>query len=427
MGMGRLQRIAALTAMATISVMVAAAASVPALPGLPSTPTVTTPTVTTPTVTVPPTPVTPKPVTTPTVTTPKVTTPKVSPPAAPPKVSAPKVSTPKVTTPKVSAPSVSTPKVSTPKASSPSVSTPRVSAPKVSTPKSSGSSGSPVSKVTSLVTAGGGSGGGGSGGGGTLVRLPNGTTALVGGPASTGTATRQLLSGTSGSGSGAVAGRGGAGNVALDALSAFGGPGGPGAAGGAGVGTGAPGAAGAASLRLPPTLSAAGAKHLRSTLELLEGCMSAIPPLDRQVLGMRAGSPGVAPLSRPQVASRLGVSTRQVRLSERRGLSGLRVAAEQTGCAGPVGGPFAVSAIGPLPLVALATPGGVLPLVQSGAGGEGAYVPARQAETGGAPSPLAGLAGSGDSGPAWLVILFTVLFSVSIAGLMRELRGSVGT
>ncbi len=88
--------------------------------------------------------------------------------------------------------------------------------------------------------------------------------------------------------------------------------------------------------------------------------MSAIAPIDRQVLSMRAGGAGAAPLSRPQVASQLGVSTRQVRLSERRGLSGLRVAAEQTGCAGPVGGPFAVSSIGPLPLFVVATTSGVV-------------------------------------------------------------------
>jgi hypothetical protein len=176
---------------------------------------------------------------------------------------------------------------------------------------------------------------------------------------------------------------------------------------------------------LPPTLSAAAAKHLRATLELLEGCMSAIAPLDRQVLGMRAGSPGAAPLSRSQVASQLGVSKRQVRLSERRGLSGLRLAAEQTGCAGPVGGPFAVSGIGLLPLVTLAGSAGALPVAQVAAGGEGSYVPARQADPG-SESPLADLAGSGQSGPAWLVILFTVLFSVSIAGLLRELRSSVG-
>jgi hypothetical protein len=234
-----------------------------------------------------------------------------------------------------------------------------------------------------------------------------------------------MLTGT-GSGAGSSGG-----NPALQALSVFdgGGPGstggtGGGAAGGGGTfGGGAPGAPGGG---LPATLSAAGAMQLRAALDLLAECMSAIAPIDRQVLGMRAGAAGAAPLSRTQVASRLGVSTRQVRLSERRGLSGLRGAAEQTGCAGPVGGPFAVSTIGPLPLTMLATAPGELQVALAGAGaGQGNYVPARQAAPG-AESPLEDLAGNGQSGPAWLVVLITVLFSVAIAGLMRELRGSMG-
>ena len=179
---------------------------------------------------------------------------------------------------------------------------------------------------------------------------------------------------------------------------------------------------------LPATLSAAGAKQLRAALELLDGCMSAIAPLDRQVLGMRAGAPGAAPLSRGQVASRLGVSTRQVRLSERRGLSGLRTAAEQTGCAGPVGGPFSPSTIGPLPLTVPAAVARTAPGSSRRSPG-----PVRAATTSlpGRRSrardlPCAGLAGNGQNGPAWLVVLITVLFSVAIAGLLRELRGSVG-
>jgi hypothetical protein len=223
-----------------------------------------------------------------------------------------------------------------------------------------------------------------------------------------------------GSGGGGSSG----GNAALQALSVFdgGGPGGTGGGGPAGGGAFGGGASGGG---LPPTLSAAGAKHLRAALELLEGCMSAIAPLDRQVLGMRAGAPGAAPLSRAQVASQLGISRRQVRFSERRGLSGLRTAAEQTGCAGPVGGPFAVSTIGPLPLATLTMAPGALAAPAVAGSSEGNYVPARQAEPGVEP-PLADLAGNGQGGPAWLVVLITVLFSVAIAGLMRELRGSMG-
>jgi hypothetical protein len=254
-----------------------------------------------------------------------------------------------------------------------------------------------------------------------VTRLaPNSTSGAYSG--ATGTA-----GGTAGGGGGS-----GGGNAALQALSMFdgGGPGGTGGTGGGGpsagggaFGGGAAGGGGG----LPATLSAAGAKQLRAALELLDGCMSAIAPLDRQVLGMRAGAPGAAPLSRGQVATQLGVSTRQVRLSERRGLSGLRTAAEQTGCAGPVGGPFSPSTIGPLPLTMPAVAPGTLQaapgIVASGQSGN--YVPARQAQPG-AESPLAGIAGNGQDGPAWLVVLITVLFSVAIAGLLRELRGSVG-
>jgi hypothetical protein len=233
------------------------------------------------------------------------------------------------------------------------------------------------------------------------------------------------------SGAGSVAGGGGGGGTAgggtaaeqgLAALGAVGGP--PAAGGGTGGGAGGifGGPRGSSGAGLPAMLSAAKAAQLRFALEQLEGCLGAIPPLDRQVLAMRAGAGPGAPLSRSQVASRLGVSTRQVRLSERRGLSGLRTAAEQTGCAGAVGGPFAVSGIGPLPLATLAiAPAGS---AAAPAGSDGAFVPARQAEVDPG-SPRFGLDGSSGNGPAWLVVLITVLFSVAIAGLMRELRSSV--
>jgi hypothetical protein len=395
MGNGRLKRIAALTTLATTSVMVAGVVNVPALAGLPA-PTVTTtvPTTTVPstTVTVPSTPVTPPT----TVTTPTVTTPTVK---------------------------------------TPTVKTPTVKAPSGTTSGGSGGSG-----------GGGGSGGsGGGGGGGTIQKLTSDVTGAVGGVTSGGStsgSTSNTVSGVKGTVGGAAGGgaAGGGGttaggtNPALQALSAFdggGGPGGTAGPGGSGSGSGPGGGAfggpGGGGGGLPPTLSAAGGRRLRAALELLAECMSAIVPIDRQVLSMRAGGAGAAPLSRSQVASQLGVSTRQVRLSERRGLSGLRVAAEQTGCAGPVGGPFAVSRIGPLQLSVLATTSGVLTpaTLASADGGGSPYVPARQAQPG-AESPLARLTGNGGAGPAWLVVLVTVLLSVSIAGLMRELRHSVG-
>jgi hypothetical protein len=413
MGMGRLKRIAALTALATTSVMVAGVMNVPALPGV----TVPTTTVPSTTVAVPSTPVTPTTtVKTPTVTTPTVKTPTVSKPTTPtaPTPATPTVKTPTVKTPSVKTPSVNTPSVKTPSVKTPAVKTPTLTQGSSSTSAGGGGGGSSVKQKAASTVDG-------------VTRLtPIGTAGAVSGAKGT-------AGGTAGGGGGMLTGSGGGGsgggNAALQALSVFdgGGPGGTGGTGGGGpAGGGGVFGGGASGGGLPPTLSAVGAKHLLAALELLEGCMSAIAPLDRQVLGMRAGASGAAPLSRAQVAKQLGVSTRQVRFSERRGLSGLRTAAEQTGCAGPVGGPFAVSNIGPLPLTMLATAPGALQVAPAvAASSEGNYVPARQAEPG-AESPLAGLAGNGQNGPAWLVVLITVLFSVAIAGLLRELRGSVG-
>jgi len=403
MGKG-LQRIAALTATATAAVMAMGAIEVGALVGV-STPTVTTTapqtTVTVPstTVTVPRTPVTP----TTTVTTPTVKTP---PPPAPPKVTTPKVTPPKVTTPKVSVPKVGTPKVEAP------------------TSGTSGRVEKTVDEVVSGVTSGG-DGGGASGGGGSAG----------GGGSPTKTVDDLLSTGTSALGS--AGGGGGAtsvsgadsGNTALQALGFFGGPAGPGGTAGAGGGGGSQGvfAAGGRGGSLPPKLTAAQAKQLRAALKLLEGCMSAIAPLDRQVLGMRAGTGDAPPLSRRQVASRLGVAVRQVRVSEQRGLSGLREAAARTSCAGSQAGPFAVAGIAATPLLALfgrdGGPGAGGPGATGGSGG--GYIAAREAGPG-AESPLARLADGGESGPAWLIVLVTVLFSVAVAALMRELRTSLG-
>lgn len=389
MGTGSLKRIAALTALAMTSVMFSGAVNVGALPGVPSTPSVSTTlpttgqvTVPSTTVTVPQTPVTP----TTTVTTPTVTTPTA--PAPVPKV-----------------PTVQAPK------------TPTVSAPKPSAPK--------------LPTGGGG-------GGGIVGGSPTSTVQNITGTATdvtSGGTTTKVTSGTtkvtSGAGTvsaGGSAGSSGGGTAAQQGLAALGAVGGPPAAGGGtgGPGSGIFGGTGGGSGKggaLPAKLSPEKAAQLRFALDQLEGCLGAIAPIDRQVLGMRAGAGGGTPLSRSQVASQLGVSTRQVRLSERRGITGLRNAAEQTGCAGALGGPFAVSGIGALPLTTLAfapTGGGLAP---AGSGG-GEFVPARQAEPG-TGSPRFGLDGAGGSGPAWLVVLITVLFSVAIAGLMRELRSSV--
>jgi hypothetical protein len=42
----------------------------------------------------------------------------------------------------------------------------------------------------------------------------------------------------------------------------------------------------------------------------------------------------------------------------------------------------------------------------------------------GSGEPLFAIEGGGGGGPAWAIILFTVLFSVSVAALTREMRSS---
>ena len=176
---------------------------------------------------------------------------------------------------------------------------------------------------------------------------------------------------------------------------------------------------------LAAMLAGASPKQLRNVLSHLEGCLPALPAIDRQVITMRAGVNG-APLTRPQVGARLGLSRQAVRNTERRALNRLQYANANTGCGGTLVGPFDVAGIGNLtPQLLFA---GAVPVSGSTA-----------ALTAGAPSgdftqtrgivpriasPLFDLDGEGGGGPAWAIILFTVLFSVSIAALTRELRSS---
>jgi hypothetical protein len=110
-----------------------------------------------------------------------------------------------------------------------------------------------------------------------------------------------------------------------------------------------------------------------------------------------------------------------VRKAERRGLTRLVVAAEQTGCATTTVGPFDPAGIGPLTAqIAFA---GAVPVNGPGArAGDFGTTRGVQARSS---SPIFDLGGAPEGGPAWAIVLFTVLFSVSIAALMRELRGSI--
>jgi hypothetical protein len=176
---------------------------------------------------------------------------------------------------------------------------------------------------------------------------------------------------------------------------------------------------------LAAMLAGASSKQLRSVLSHLEGCLPALPAVDRRVISMRAGLNG-APMSRQQVGQRFGMSRQQVRSTERRAFNRLQYAAANTGCAGNLVGPFDVAGIGslvPQLLTAGAAPvnGGALSLAS---GASDPFAPVRGIVSRGA-SPLFDLNDDGSSGPAWAIILFTVLFSVSIAALTRELRSSI--
>ena len=234
-------------------------------------------------------------------------------------------------------------------------------------------------------------GGGSAGSSGTLVRTSNGMV-FLGGPGGGGPAAP---------GGGMFGGDG------------FGGAGGGGFAGGAGGGS------------LAAMLAGASTKQLRSVLSHLEGCMPELPAVDRRVISMRAGLNGAAPMSQKQVGQRLGLSQQQVRGTERRAFNRLQYAAATTSCAAAVVGPFDVAGIGNLTgqlLYAGAVPvnGSALSLASNAAD---PFAAARGIVSRSA-SPLFDLGDGGGSGPAWVIILFTVLFSVAIAALTRELRSS---
>ena len=285
--------------------------------------------------------------------------------------------------------------------------------------------------ITQTATGGGGSGGGGSSGGGSRggPAGPAGpiidavTGALGGTQGSTTNGVRTIVGGNSGVVSPAA---GGGSTSAVPGTATFlggpgggfgGGPGGGSSAGGLGGGPGA--AAGSGTLAL--MLAGASPKQLRNVLEHLEGCLPALPAVDRQVISMRAGLNG-APLTRPQVGARLGLSRQAVRQSEHRALNRLQYAAANTGCAANVVGPFDAAGVGNLlPQLVIAGPVPVNMTAGSDPAGDFAT---RGFVSRAAASPLFDLRGDGGSGPAWAIILFTVLFSVSIAALTRELRSS---
>jgi hypothetical protein len=439
MGMGSLKRIAAHSFLATVAVFAMGALTVSALtvPGTQVAVPATTVTVQTPTVRVPSTAPKPPPA-------PKVTAPAPAPvKVTPPKLPSPAPVVKKVTQPVTNAaPKVTKTVQAAPKAVSKPVSKTTGTVNKVA-PKATntvktvtGGTSKTVGSVTKPGGGGGGSKGSGSGGGpsgptGPVTRIigtvTGGLGGTTGGTSRSGVAT--LVGGSSsaaGSGN-AVLVRGADGRTYLAVPGgSAGGPGGGSSTGGGigGFGTGPGGTAAGGGGSLAAMLAGASPKQLRSVLSHLEGCLPELPAIDRRVISMRAGLNGT-PLTRPEVGAKLGLSRQAVRNTEQRALNRLQYAAANTGCAGTVVGPFDAAGIGNL-MPQLLSAGPVPVNMSSGAftaAGSNAFQQARGIVSRTA-QPLVELGEGGGGGPAWAIILFTVLFSVSIAALTRELRHS---
>jgi hypothetical protein len=168
--------------------------------------------------------------------------------------------------------------------------------------------------------------------------------------------------------------------------------------------------------------------QLRAALAPLLGCFYAISPFQQELLVMRAGLDGHAPLSRAQLATAFGVSQRDVLRNERLALGEMRSAAHEDGCmtAATTGGLVALAQsfiAGPF-----GPPGFVNPV--TGSVGRPAAV-----AVAGAPSPaiesrsitdqLAALGGTENTGPVWLILLVTFGLCLGFGALLREARRSV--
>jgi hypothetical protein len=383
--MGKGRRIAAVSSLACLAVLVAAATalalSVPSVGTTGLTTTVPSQSVTVPV---------------PNVTTPKVSTPKVSTPG----ITAPKVTVPKTTVPKVSTPTVTTPKT-TPKVTSPGAAVPgttdvssgikRVaSGPRggsqtvsrvVSSPSLPSRTAGGIAQGSPLAKSGGGAGGGQSPSGSNGALMP-------------------------GSGGGPSAG-GGA----------------PGAGGGfTGTGTGA---GDLQAFALLPGGEAA--LQLRAALEPLLGCFYSLSPFQQEVLSLRAGLDGGAPISRGQLASAFGVTPVDVRRTEAAALRRLRVASVEDGCMATGAGLAAAGAAfigGPFGPVGFISPA-IGQTLRSGFAVASTGLPGGAVEARSITDRLSALGEDGQGPTPWLMMLITLMLCASFGALLREARRSV--
>lgn len=120
----------------------------------------------------------------------------------------------------------------------------------------------------------------------------------------------------------------------------------PAAGEGAGTsGSSSSGGSGSRSEEAPPTRAERRANHFEQEVRELRSCLAVLTARERQFASMRAGVPFGRPMSRGEVARRLGISLRLARQLERSALHSLRAAARADRCGRgePVG-------FGPAPL-----------------------------------------------------------------------------
>jgi hypothetical protein len=195
----------------------------------------------------------------------------------------------------------------------------------------------------------------------------------------------------------------------------------PGAGGGPGSSTAL---GGLQSLALLP--GGAAALQLRAALEPLLGCFYSLSPFQQEVLSLRAGLDGGAPISRGQLASALGVAPVDVRHTERSALRRLRLASIEDGCmavsgvevaaAGSafIGGPF-----GPVGFVSPATGQTLRPALAAAS----TRLPAIESRS--ITDRLTALGKDSETGTHWLMLLITLMLCAAFGALLREARRSV--
>jgi hypothetical protein len=314
---------------------------------------------------------------------------------------------------KAPAPTVTTPKVTTPTVKVPSA--------KVTAPTGGGGS---VTVQTPSATVGGSTGGGGGGTtrtgvsvGGTSVSAGGGGTVTTGG----GDTVRQLTgSPSAGTGISPLLGGGGGGGPAggAGATGTATGPGGTAGGPGAGPGT-------LRSLRMIPASGIVTTSALVALVEQLQGCLTELPPLQRDFLIFRAGLDGGGSRTLSELSRALGVSPARARLIQRRAVQGLRGAAQRGSCAGGTAiayaaGLFASPALLGDPLGSLFGPDAGRGDRRTVGSTATAY-PTAQRTFG---QTLRDLGGDSSPGELWLVLAVILLLAASVAGLMREARRS---